>query len=509
MKRTETSKAYTIPAVLGWLLFTLGVALISAMLWELESLNVGISEIIFTLTNPLDGADSGIAESIVRSCLPVTLLFSAGYAAVLIRFRGCGKGEILKLRRPKLRLHARALICGTLALVPVATWILAGAIAEKRFQLSDYVKTRMDKTTIYEDYYVRPSDTEITARGKPKNLICIYLESMETTYTSYDQGGFQKEDLIPNLRQLAYDNLSFGTKSGARLGGADNIYGAFYTMGALMASTSGVPCCVPMEDPNTIDEHVNFAAGLENLGTILESQGYRQEFLCGSDATFGGRRTYFTSHGNYSVYDYLTAKKTERIPQDYKVWWGFEDKILYKIAQEQLLTLADSGEPFNFTMLTADTHFTLGYVCDECDTEKYGETSAAVVECADRQIAAFIEWCRQQSFYEDTLIVILGDHPRMDNYLVDGVDSSQRLVYNCFINPAEDVSGLDFSDRRFTQVDMFPTILAAMGFDIRGDRLGMGANLLSDQPTLIEQFGFDWVNTELQKTSVFYERNFY
>ena len=181
MKRTETSKAYTILAVLGWLLFTLGVALISAMLWELESLNVGISEIIFTLTNPLDGADSGIAESIVRSCLPVTLLFSAGYAAVLIRFRGCGKGELLKLRRPKLRLHARALICGTLALVPVATWVLAGAVAEKRFQLSDYVKTRMDKTTIYEDYYVRPSDTEITARGKPKNLICIYLESMETT----------------------------------------------------------------------------------------------------------------------------------------------------------------------------------------------------------------------------------------------------------------------------------------------------------------------------------------
>ena len=304
MKRTETSKAYTILAVLGWLLFTLGVALISAMLWELESLNVGISEIIFTLTNPLDGADSGIAESIVRSCLPVTLLFSAGYAAVLIRFRGCGKGELLKLRRPKLRLHARALICGALALVPVATWILAGAVAEKRFQLSDYVKTRMDKTTIYEDYYVRPSDTEITARGKPKNLICIYLESMETTYTSYDQGGFQKEDLIPNLRQLAYDNLSFGTKSGARLGGADNIYGAFYTMGALMASTSGVPCCVPMEDPNTIDEHVNFAAGLENLGTILESQGYRQEFLCGSDATFGGRRTYFSTHGNYSIYDY-------------------------------------------------------------------------------------------------------------------------------------------------------------------------------------------------------------
>ena len=58
-------------------------------------------------------------------------------------------------------------------------------------------------------------------------------------------------------------------------------------------------------------------------------------------------------------------------------------------------------------------------------------------------------------------------------------------------------------------MDLFPTMLSAMGFQIEGNRLGLGVNLFSQQPTLVEQLGRDALNAELQKTSKFYEANFY
>lgn len=516
-KKNKDPKLSRFGAILSWLVFTLAVALLACVLWEIENLNVGIAETIFTLRSPLDGADSGVAKSVIGYALPSVLVLSALYGGVLIWIRK--HGRVFPVMRIKawghtLKLRSRRLLSLVLAVIPLTALALDLAVMEKEMDLSGYIKTRMSKTTVFEDYYVWPSDVAITAQGKPKNLICIYMESMETTFASYESGGYQENNLIPRLTKLAYDELSFGTTEGGRLGGALNVYGANFTTGALMATTSGVPALFPMEDQNEMSEHASFAPNLQNLGSVLEQKGYTQEFMCGSDAAFGGRKNYFASHGNYKIYDLYTARETGRIPSDYFVRWGFEDKVLYDIAKEQVLEMAESGQPFNFTMLTVDTHFPGGYVCDECDTETFNEETykyplAAVVDCADRQVSEFVEWCKQQDFYDDTVIVILGDHPRMDNQLVENLTMDVRRIYNCFINAAGEHVDADFSGREFSQLDMFPTILAAMGFDIEGNRLGLGVNLMSNEPTLIELYGRDWLDTELQKTSVFYEDNFY
>ena len=51
---------------------------------------------------------------------------------------------------------------------------------------------------------------------------------------------------------------------------------------------------------------------------------------------------------------------------------------------------------------------------------------------------------------------------------------------------------------------MYPTTLAAIGAEIEGDRLGLGVNLFSDTPTLLERYGYDKLNSELEKKSVYY-----
>ena len=42
--------------------------------------------------------------------------------------------------------------------------------------------------------------------------------------------------------------------------------------------------------------------------------------------------------------------------------------------------------------------------------------------------------CREQVFYDDTLIVVIGDHPRMDSELVGDVADHDRTNYNLFLN---------------------------------------------------------------------------
>jgi len=277
-------------------------------------------------------------------------------------------------------------------------------------------------------------------------------------------------------------------------------------MAALFSTTTGIPYSFPV-DMSFEGENVVFAPGVTALGDILEEEGYTQEFLCGSDAVFGGRKNYFTQHGNYEIFDLFTARKKGYIPSDYFVWWGYEDKKLFEIAKDELVRLSKEDEPFNLTMLTVDAHHIDGYVCDICQNT-YQEQTANVISCTDRQMGEFIAWCKEQDFYENTVIVITGDHPRMDTSLVESVSYYDRTIYNCFINAEVDTAHISFKNREFMAQDIFPTVLAALGYQIEGDRLGLGTNLFSEEQTLTELKGYDWLQQEYSKTSDFYNTTF-
>jgi phosphoglycerol transferase len=114
-----------------------------------------------------------------------------------------------------------------------------------------------------------------------------------------------------------------------------------------------------------------------------------------------------------------------------------------------------------------------------------------------------------QGFYEDTVIVLLGDHPRMERVLVpSGFEKADRTNYNCIINATNTTEDVNYYNRTFTAMDYFPTILSAMGFYIEGDRLGLGTNLFSKEETLPEKIGFEYFKKELSKHSEFYIKNF-
>jgi putative glycosyltransferase (exosortase G-associated) len=481
--------------VITGILISISALLIAAVSWTSKTYGVSFAEIKNTLTGNIQVTASEVVIAVIKGIvLPVILVLAAFVIYTIIDRRYSRKIE-QESKTGKLSKAIHALI-NTLA---IALPVLAVLFLNLKYDLIDYYQLQQEQSQLYEEYYVSPDSVSIEADGKTKNLIYIYLESMETTYADTANGGAQTVNYIPNLTELVKDNISFSNTTS--LGGFHTLSGFGYTISSIFSTTSGLPYKVTIGDDDT--ECYN---GVITLGDILNSKGYNQEFLCGSDASFAGRNTYFTTHGDYEIFDLYTAREKGYIADDYYVWWGFEDSILFDIAKDEAIRLAKEDEPFNLTMLTVDTHHIAGYICDECD-DKYDVATANVVACTDRLVSEFISWCSKQDFYKDTTIVLVGDHPRMDTYLVDGTSYYDRTEYNCFIN-ASNSDGASLTNREFTNLDLFPTVISSLGFNIEGNRLGLGTNLFSDEETIAEQKGIEWLETQANKSSDYYMTTF-
>lgn len=475
--------------ILAVLLAVLATVITCSLRWMFDTWsNLTMDELIYHLTSPLDGTNDAMIREYIDTCIVpavIVLLF------LLVLFAAF---------RKKKRYYI--VMAGAIVLsVSVGALSVRGAWQD--LDVGNYVADRGTYSTFIDDNYVSPSDVELTFPQEKRNLIYIFLESMETTYADTQSGGAFDRNVIPELTQIAQENEDFSGET-ADLNGGYSMPGTTWTIGAMFAQTSGLPLSVSI-DGNSMDTQTSFFAGAVTLGDILESQGYSQTLLIGSDAAFGGRELYFTEHGNYEMMDYKYAVQNGLIPEDYHVWWGYEDEKLFEFARQKVTELAAQPEPFNLTMLTVDTHFEDGYVCERCP-QLYGDDQYSnVMRCSSRQVSAFVQWLQQQDFYENTTIILCGDHPTMDSDYCEDIDSGYtRKTYTAYINAAAQKE--TETRRDFTTFDQFPTTLAALGVQIEGNRLGLGTNLFSSEPTLTERFGRETEERELKKNSQLIEK---
>lgn len=481
---------YWVGEILTVFIAGLSVLLALSVRWMFATwTNLSMDELVYHLTAPLDGTNTDMIWDYVRVCAVPTILVIFFLILILIAWR---KKEKVHLFRGIINLVA---LVGIIVMLGY-TWTELG--------VGDYLKDQNTESKFIEDEYVDPTDVEVVFPEQKRNLIYIFLESMETTYSDVDDGGAFDENVIPELTEIAQTNEDF---SGAdpKLNGGYSLAGTTWTMGAMFAQTSGLPLNISIS-ANDMDTQDSFFPGVTTLGDILSDAGYTQTLLIGSEAQFGGRKLYFQEHGNYEMEDYSYAIENGLIPSDYKVWWGYEDQKLFEFAKEKLLQLSQGDEPFNLTMLTVDTHFEDGYVCEQCPTE-YDTQYSNVMACSSRQVGEFLKWIQQQDFYENTTIVISGDHPTMDSDYCAEIDQEgnyDRRVFTAYINAA--AYAQDQQERTYSIFDNFPTTLAALGVQIDGDRLGLGTNLFSGTKTLLEEFGNSKVNAELKKKSEFIEK---
>ena len=284
-----------------------------------------MDELIFQLKAPIEGTGDGIVmKGVVSSILPaliLTGLFFVFFSRSVKKQPDHEQGKLILFggRILALLLIRSALIC------------LETSGSEQ------YPEEPDGRVTLYRGELCDPADVEIRFPPKKRNLIYMYLESMEVTYTDTESGGAFSYNNIPELTELTAHGEDFSGDTGM-LNGGRVLPGTTFTMGGIFAQTAALPLKVDIGEEftdqrgsfNKMNTQDAFFKKVTNLGDLLEENGYQNVFMLGSNATFGGRRLYFGTHGNYEIDDYMWAIEQGIIPENYYVFWGMEDQKLFR-----------------------------------------------------------------------------------------------------------------------------------------------------------------------------------
>ena len=79
-----------------------------------------------------------------------------------------------------------------------------------------------------------------------------------------------------------------------------------------------------------------------------------------------------------------------------------------------------------------------------------------------------------------------------------------RRIWNVFIHPQKNAK--ESKNREFSTLDLFPSILSALGFSLPKGGLGLGRDLFGDKKTLVEKYGLNTLNLFIKRRSRFYQK---
>ncbi|QOY93760.1 sulfatase-like hydrolase/transferase [Massilia sp. UMI-21] len=392
-------------------------------------------------TQGLEDSDPAIIQRFVNwgvlipLVLLATVLLTERWAILACRYRSLLRAcPVL----PKLALLSAVLL-----------WLV-------QLSVVDYLVSSMGPD-YFSRHYVKPSTVAVHG-SKPKNLVLIYVESLEAGYSNRNVFG---SNLIAPLTDLEASSF----RSFVQMPGTG------WTIAAIIATQCGLPLKrITIFDENTQGEQVrSFLPNATCLGDILARHGYRNVFMGGGSPSFAGKGRFLRAHHYHEVLgkeDWQAQGVQERSMNG----WGLFDDALFERARRKLGQLHASGQPFNLTLLTVDTHEPAGHLSPGCARRGHAGFTG-VIRCSAAEVAAFVDFVRERGYLADTNIVILGDHKARRNPLSDALDRMpERPLFNAFI-------GADLPSRNREQLvhfDLLPTILEFSGFTVSGGRLGLG-----------------------------------
>ncbi len=447
--------------------------------WALNTFPLRDANVVMlTLQEPFDDFAYSMIKQYLATTIPQALIITAVLTIFLY--------AILS------RIKKRLIFIGVYFAATIALFISDIPISEYIHILKNEPEKSASYSKFFVENYVNPDSVKITSPEHKRNLILIYIESMETTFSDKAHGGNQDTNLIPEITQLAQQNINFG-KNKNHIGGGIDSYGSGATFAAMLSRSLGIPFVINY-DKTPILHHY------KSLYKILNENGYRQIFFQGNPGCYKEFRNFVTDHKMDEIYgpDDLIERMNLGV-EDYMVKQGgknVQDKESFKFATQILDTLS---EPFSLTFFTIDTHSPHGLYDPDCikakDENNEDERLKATARCVSRELNKFLDSLKSKPFYENTSIAIFGDHLFMGTRLVKDVPN--RKWIDIFINSSKKPTSEE--NRAFSDIDMFPTILSSMNFDIEKNRLGFGTDLFSDKKTLVESIGLNNLNAELGK----------
>lgn len=338
----------------------------------------------------------------------------------------------------------------------------------------------------YKRNYVMPSTIDVQVQPRNKNLIVLFLESMSNNFRSY----------TPELNEWSKQGANFEP-------GAESVAGTSWTIAGITAALCGIPLNLPMNINEYHGRLPTYLPGADCITDLLKKNSYNQIYIQGSSGKFTQKDLFLESHGNVKLFDDSLIKEMENIPKEYKVFWGVEDKKVFDFAKKQLDSLSKLSDPFATFILTVNTHQPNGYVDDACmKTEKNGMQNA--LRCSSFQIDELLRWITNQSWYNNTVVMVAGDHTLQLVAEKVGLPLDEHLyTMSFFLNVPQE--GVELS-RHYSNLDLAPSILEAMGWQLPSHGFGLGRSLFSKEQTMLEIYGLDSLNFLLRQRSIQYDK---
>ena len=486
---------------------------------------ITLTPVLFHLTA---GGEAGVSWEVVELFLPwvlksiVAIGFVCFFAWAFIRFDTISQvfvwvwRKISKIPGVLFLNRVPVFLAVVVFLVLPAYW---GHSIDRKLKIVEFFS--QEESLWIEEHFARLdlSSGGFVDEDKP-NLIILFIESMEQGYVN--EKIFSK-NLIPELQAIRNEGISFR--------GYRRTPGSAFTMDGLSAQLIGVPVVASRLGLDLYRNKQGYGSLLRNASSIfnmLEHQGWRTAAFTGASERFTMKGDFFRMHGVNEIFsrEYFNQQGYREEGVD-KGPWGYNDSFLYQRLKDWLTEVSKDDRPFAVVMETIDTHTPEGFVSNE--RVRFRDGRDAVVE-SSKMAKNFIDWAKTQSWYENTVIYIAGDHPWQDwngSSLTRFMDNlSDREIFNVVLNSRVQSSKegkIIVVPGGWSAMDIAPTLLDSMGLRfesvfIDGKRsdahLGLGTSLYkasdpnSGVKTWVAHEGEERFTEELQKPSRFYDSLF-
>lgn len=286
-----------------------------------------------------------------------------------------------------------------------------------------------------------------TEQGVPsKNIVVFILESFSKEYFGFynhdlDNGNYTGytpylDSLICHSTTYQY-SFSSGRKS-------------IDAMPSVLASIPrfGAPYILTPYSNNTIT----------SLANCLDSVGYTTAFFHGAPNGSMGFLAFSRSCGFKSYY----GKNEYNNNADYDGYWAIWDE---EFLQYMCGTINHMPQPFCASVFTATSHHPFQIPERYADTFDDGTHPIhRAIGYTDYAIRQFMEYAKNQPWYNNTLFVFTADHT---NVLMHSEYTNDKGVYEVpiiFYDPACDTARYE-TNIPVAQVDIMPSILAYIGYN--------------------------------------------
>ena len=260
-----------------------------------------------------------------------------------------------------------------------------------------------------EEYEKKYGKTNYDLQGiaKGKNVIILQLESIQEFVINKEING---KAITPNLNEFFNENIQL-----------PNMFMQSYSSTA-DSEFSAITSLYPMENGMSYSRY--YTNKYDDIFTMFKNEGYTTSYMHGNYGFFWNRQNVYKKFG----VDNIELKDSFEDTSEHIMGY-LSDELLYKQAVQKL---QDYKEPFLSFIVSASSHtsFSLEGLEDRnkinIDVGKYKNTFFGnyleAVNYADYAFGVFIDELKKANLYDDSVILVFGDHNGIDMYNEEMID---------------------------------------------------------------------------------------